>query len=732
MRWAGVSLVGAGLLMAQVQGVIRTGEEPLVGVRVWWRGGEEGAITDTLGRFTLPEPPAYPAYLRVEGEEDSLLVPEKPAGLIEWVLPPRLMLSTQTITGRQPARTLSAQSMQSLETWSRTALTAAPCCNLSEAFQGTAVVDVSLEGSAMGLRQLRLLGFEPAHSPLLVENKPLSWSVGRPWNATLLPALWIDHLSLAKGIGSVLNGHDGPAGQIQIFYLPETGEVSSTVELFSRTTGELLGALRHHDTTGRWRKLWLGQGGGIPWESGFLQDHNGDGFLDVPLYRQAQAHLKLYRRPASGGLVEWEIGGLYDYRRSGQLFISEPAQIARIEGWAAFQTIRQVYASGRRGWVWQKGRGLSLLWHGRIWQQQSYPGLAKYENMVPSGWLSLLYRQPIGDTRFLWNVGLSTYANHIVERLQDPVRLDSSWRRLEVVPGAVSEVSWTPSVRWSVVLGLRADWHSYYGWQGVPRLHVRWAYAEGGALRLSAGRAWRIPDPIAENLPFLFSARAWHIEWPGWPPLESTWSSGFFWTQAVSLWDGTFRWQVDGLLARIYNLAVLDIEDPWQARLYRGEKPASYQTLFMEVRYEWQDQLRVSVSYKHQEVWWPLRGTFQMRPLLPRDRLTCWVTANPLSRRWQVDLLAAYTGWIRVPSTAAWPETYERSTTGGFFWIVTPQLTYRLDQWEAQVAVENVFNYRQPAPVIAADQPFGPYFDHSLIWGPIMGRMASVALRYSW
>jgi len=121
-----------------------------------------------------------------------------------------------------------------------------------------------------------------------------------------------------------------------------------------------------------------------------------------------------------------------------------------------------------------------------------------------------------------------------------------------------------------------------------------------------------------------------------------------------------------------------------------------------------------------------------MRPLLPKDRLTFWFMARPLSRRWQVDILAAYTGWIRVPSTAARPEPYQRSTTGGFFWIVTPQFTYRLDQWEAQIATENLFNYRQSRPVIAAEQPFGPYFDHSLVWGPIMGRMVSLTLRYNW
>ncbi len=732
MRVGWLGMLSYAVLTAQIRGVIRAGEEPLVGVRVWWNSGEAGSMTDTSGRFILAEPTTYPAYLRVEGELDSLLVERRPVEPIVWILPPRVTLDTQTISGIRPDRRLSYRSAQAMETWSRAALTSAPCCNLSEAFQGSALVDVAVEGSAMGLRQLRLLGFEPAHSPLLVENKPLSWSVGRPWSATFLPVLWIGRLAFARGIGSVLNGHDGLAGQIQVFYLPEREEALSTAELFTRTTGEVLGAIRHHDTTKSWKSLWLLQGGGTPWESGFLQDHNGDGFLDVPLYRQAQGHVKVYRRPSAGGLVEWEVGGLYDYRRSGQLFISEPAQVSRMEGWAAFQGIRQVYVSGRRGWVWTKGRGLSLLWQGRFWEQRTYPGLAAYEAAVPSGWLSLLYRQPIGDTRLLWNVGLSAYSNRILERLRDAIRLDTVWKRTEWVPGVVSEASWTPSVRWAVVVGLRADWHSYYGWQGSPRVHVRWAYSDQGALRVSGGRAWRISDPVAEHLPFLFSSRAWHFQWRGWPPLESAWSAGFFWTQAMSFLGGVLRWQADGVWASIDRLAVLDIEEAWQVRFYPGERSARYQTFFVETRYEWQDQFRFSVSYKHQEVWWPLRGGNRMRPLLPRDRLAFWLTANPLSRRWQVDFLAAYTGWIRVPSTAAWPEPYQRSTTGGFFWIVTPQFTYRIDQWEVQVAIENLFNYRQSRPVIAADQPWGPYFDHSLIWGPIMGRMASLALRYSW
>ena len=55
--------------------------------------------------------------------------------------------------------------------------------------------------------------------------------------------------------------------------------------------------------------------------------------------------------------------------------------------------------------------------------------------------------------------------------------------------------------------------------------------------------------------------------------------------------------------------------------------------------------------------------------------------------------------------------------------------------------LNDVFPYRNPdgSPsfwhyqkdvIVSADQPFGPYFDASLVWGPVTGRMFYVGWRY--
>ena len=46
------------------------------------------------------------------------------------------------------------------------------------------------------------------------------------------------------------------------------------------------------------------------------------------------------------------------------------------------------------------------------------------------------------------------------------------------------------------------------------------------------------------------------------------------------------------------------------------------------------------------------------------------------------------------------------------------------------LGVENLLNYKQSNPIISSDLPFNKYFDASMVWGPIYGRMLYLGLRY--
>jgi hypothetical protein len=46
------------------------------------------------------------------------------------------------------------------------------------------------------------------------------------------------------------------------------------------------------------------------------------------------------------------------------------------------------------------------------------------------------------------------------------------------------------------------------------------------------------------------------------------------------------------------------------------------------------------------------------------------------------------------------------------------------------VGGENLFDFRQTLLINQADNPFGSYFDASMVWGPVIGRMVYGGVRW--
>lgn len=52
------------------------------------------------------------------------------------------------------------------------------------------------------------------------------------------------------------------------------------------------------------------------------------------------------------------------------------------------------------------------------------------------------------------------------------------------------------------------------------------------------------------------------------------------------------------------------------------------------------------------------------------------------------------------------------------------------ERWSVYVGVENLGNFRLDNPIVGAADPFGPFFDSSMVWGPVFGRMVYTGFRY--
>ena len=63
-------------------------------------------------------------------------------------------------------------------------------------------------------------------------------------------------------------------------------------------------------------------------------------------------------------------------------------------------------------------------------------------------------------------------------------------------------------------------------------------------------------------------------------------------------------------------------------------------------------------------------------------------------------------------------------------WLMNAQVSKGFkDRFDVYVGMENIGNVRQANPILSDQNPFGTYFDGSLIWGPVFGRMTYVGFR---
>ena len=55
----------------------------------------------------------------------------------------------------------------------------------------------------------------------------------------------------------------------------------------------------------------------------------------------------------------------------------------------------------------------------------------------------------------------------------------------------------------------------------------------------------------------------------------------------------------------------------------------------------------------------------------------------------------------------------------------------KIKKLDLYLGCENIGNYKQEHPILAADQPFSTAFNSSVVWGPLMGRKFYIGLRWN-
>jgi outer membrane receptor for ferrienterochelin and colicins len=188
-------------------------------------GTAYGAITDSTGLFSIMQDSSnnrlvvsYAGY-----KSDTLSVHESTE--LKIVLASNKQLKEVTVSSRLKTTYVNNYSPIRTETMLGSELLKAACCNLSESFETNPSVDVSYNDAVTGSKQIQLLGLSGNYTQLTVENLPGPRGIATPLGLNSIAGPWIESIQLTKGVGSVANGYESIAGQINVeLKKPENSE----------------------------------------------------------------------------------------------------------------------------------------------------------------------------------------------------------------------------------------------------------------------------------------------------------------------------------------------------------------------------------------------------------------------------------------------------------------------------------------------------------------------------
>lgn len=716
------------LLHAQIKGLVQeksdNGNTPLVGANVFWLQSSIGTTTNAKGEFEVSNPESFPAKLVVSYvgyQSDTLLIESNKFVVV--TLKPTVTLKAVEIEARESATKISTISAVNLEIMTSKELKKAACCNLSESFESNASVDVSYSDAISGAKQIRMLGLDGIYTQILTENMPGIRGIGAQYGLGFIPGTWIESIQITKGVGSVVNGYESVSGQINVELLKPEKADKLFLNLYAGDWGRYEANI-HSGTklNDKWSTLFLGHASSVAKKN----DNNKDGFIDMPIGNQVNI-VNRWKFDSEKMMAQFGLRAMLDDKQGGQTNFNKSTDFGTTNSYGIGILNKQLefYTKTALAFEGKPYKSLGLITNSRLNSLNSYYGLRKYDGQQQTFYANLIYQSIIVHTEHKFKAGLS-YMNDTYHEKFTGV----SYKRYESVPGAFAEYNFDRENKFSLLAGIRADYHNLFGLQVNPRVHIKYKPYQYTTLRLSGGRGMRVANVFADNSGLMASSRAFIIRDALLP--EIAWNYGATFIQQIKVGEKLFNLSLDFYRTDFQNQVVVDVDADIHSVSFYNLKGLSYSNAAQaELTFEPIKRLEIKTAYKFQEVKTTFGTQLLDKPLVVRNRALVNLSYATKFDKWKFDFTYKWFGAARIPPRALNHFTHEND--GGRrsdpYFGFNAQVTRAFKHFEVYVGGENLNNFMQHDAILFANDPFGPHFDAAMIWGPVMGRVLYIGLR---
>ena len=702
------------------------------GANLFWLNTSIGTISDKTGSFKIPMTPiSNQLVISYLGFKTDTLTITKPIRLFHTLLPDNNdALDEVTLTQRRKAIQKSYFESQNIIMVSSEELLKAACCNLSESFETNPSIDVNFADALTGTKQIKMLGLSSPYLLISEENIPMVRGASQIYGLTFTPGTWIQSIQITKGAGSVVNGFESIAGQINTEIQKPSSDAPIFINAYTSVNGRQ--EFNAHFNT-KFNEKW--SAGSYVHVNQRTQkfDKNADQFLDVPISKQINILNRWQYTDASKGWVGFaSLRFLDDSKQTGSIIFDPKVHKNTTSFWGSEIETKRLDASVKIGYVFPettyKSFGFQSAYSNH--DQDSYFGLRRYEIEHKSFFTNLLFNSIISNTKNKFKTGI----NFSFDEYNEQVDLIDYQRRDEVV-GAFFEYSYDSLDKLSLTAGIRIDSHNRLGTFITPRLHVRYNPWERSVLRASIGSGRKVANIFAENQKLFGTNRLIQVRENGGSVYglrpEKAWNYGLSFRQGFTLFEKLGDVTVDFYRTQFEDQVVVDWEQASHIRFYNLEGSSYANSFQLEIDYVPFRNTALRLAYKNYQVKTTYGTQTLQKPLQPKQRFFAnfeyRLENEEKGSQWKADWTYHFVGEQRLPTNSRDGVGFLSKSYG----LLNMQITRVFStQFEVYLGGENLGNIKQLNPIVGAENPFGTTFDTSLVYAPIFGKMFYAGLRF--
>lgn len=705
--------------------------QALIGANVMWENTDIGVTTDENGLFTIVDIKDVNGVLLFSyvGFKTEKI---KVGSIKHWEI---MLIEDNTIQGVEIVSkgnaTRYADSPAKIEVIGTREIERAACCSLAGCFSTNSNVVAATTNVITDAKELQILGLAGVYNQLLFDDLPLIQGLGYQYGTGSYPGTTIKNIFVAKGSNSVLQGAQSISGQINI--IPHTAD--ETDKIYVNAFANSFGMTQYNANFATNKTKWNNFFAAHLTTPAAIRDKDGDGFRDIVQTNRISFFNKFTFQNPENDKLKAEVGLRFwkETREGGQNDFDADQHLGTTQQYG--QYVDLVHADLYTKLNYSITEDLSLTFQNSNFKniQDNYFGVKRYEgnqlNMTNNFFMDYFY----GGSDNNLKAGLSLINNQLEETISETVDLsflnyEGDYDGSFVLPGAFIENTLNYK-KFTFITGLRADKYEDIGLKFVPRFLVRYEISETSDLRMSVGRGIRIANVFSERINILSGNRNVIFEETLRP--EEAINAGVNYIQSFFLDKVDITLSGDFYLTMFQNQIFPDYDrEVATAFIYNFTGESVSKSFQLESKFSFQQRFDLKLAYNYLDVYQVREGEKFELPFVPNHKLLLNNSYSTADDQWQFDATFKWFSEQRLPLTVSHPEQYRIDDFSEAYSLINFQITKRWPKLQIYGGIENLFDFRQEFPILASDDPFGPYFDPAFGWGPTKGREFYLGLRY--